>query len=220
MPIKKTEAILLRSIPYLDNNAVLKTFSPFGMIDFMAYGIRKRQPHLLNPGTLLSISYYHSAKSSMHTIKEVNYLIKFRYFLQNVQGMIFLEEIAKIIYVAGKEAQPYNEFKDLIINPLIKIDQQQEVNWLLIPWIIVRLLKLSGLFDINGFSHETQKLFSLFSQRRECDIIANPSITAKWHTQNKVSNLIVSLANYYQYNLKNKTIATELRRLADRILRY
>ncbi len=220
MPLKQTEAILLRSIPYLESNAVLKTFTPLGMMDFMAYGIKKKQPHLLNPGTLLSISYYDSAKNSMNTIKEVNHLIKFRYLLQNVQGMIFLEEFAKVIYITGKEAQPYNEFKNLIINPLRKIDQQQKVNWILIPWLIIRLLKLSGLLDINRFSRESQKLFSLFSQRTFDDIIENQPITAKWHMPNKVSDLIISLANYYQQNLKNKIIATELRKLADRILRY
>ncbi len=220
MPLKKTKAILLRSIPYLENNAVLKTFSPFGMMDLIAYGIKRKQPHLLNPGTLLSITYYESAKGSMHTIKEVAYLIRFKYLIKNVKGIIFLGEIARTIQIVGREAQPNEKFEELIIHPLTKIDEMKRVIWLMIPWLIVHLLTLSGLLNIDMFSVESKEILSFLAKHKLDDIIEGNSITTNWHTQDKVSELIISLANYYQEHIKNRYIATELRKSADRISRY
>ncbi|NPA34606.1 MAG: hypothetical protein GXO48_06750 [Chlorobi bacterium] len=220
MPLNKTKAILLKIVPYLDNNAILKTFTPHGMMDFMAYGIKKKQPHLLNPSTILLINYYSSTKSSMHTIKEADHFIRLKHLSRDITGTIFLSELARTIQIVGKEAQPTNEFDNLIIHPLVLLDQKRTVVWLAIPWLIVHLLRLSGLLNIDMFSKELKTGLAFLAKHKFTKIIDLFSKKEEWQSINKTSDLISSLANYYQHQLRNRTTATELRKIADRILLY
>ncbi len=221
MPLAKTKAILLKAIPYLEYNAVLKTYTPSGMTDFMAYSIKKRQPHLLSSATLLEISYYKSTRSTMHTVKEVHELYRYAFLMKEVKGMLFLGELVRVIQLTGREAFLSDNFDMVLVNPLIYLDKTRHVIWMLLPWVIIHLLHASGLLNIEKFSKEVREdIESLLNHQFDELLHKWTSRDTSFTDVEKASLLITTLADYYKINLKYNTIASELKKISDRILRY
>ena len=209
MDILKTEGIVIKKTNVKEADLVLKVFTKeYGKIDIYINGIRKSKRREKLAVELMSVTdfliYEKNSKYSSNSFTLTAFFPKIQLsFLKLKYSYYLLHLIDKIYEYNSEDLEFYNKITGLFeyINVLSEDEKKTEI---LLSYLILYLLKdiilTQGIYEYENILNLTEK----DNREKLQNILLNPAkeiINSKLYTINEITEMIISLEKYINYNL-------------------
>ncbi|MBI2166796.1 MAG: DNA repair protein RecO [Candidatus Omnitrophica bacterium] len=118
MAIQKSEAFVLKSLPFRTSSLLVTTFTrSFGKVKGVAKGVRKEgipRPGTFEPFTLLEIVFYEKIRSEIHLISEASILESFNPLRSNLETLATAYYLAELVDQVTQPHDPHEAIFDLL----------------------------------------------------------------------------------------------------------
>ncbi|MCX6246541.1 MAG: DNA repair protein RecO [Bacteroidetes bacterium] len=123
-----TRGIAIHSTKFSETSSVVKIYTElFGLQSYLVKGIRKPnariKPGLFQPLTLLDLVVYHKDKTSLQSLKEVNYSHPYQSIPFDIRKSSLALFIDELIYKTIHEEEPHPELFSFLHDTCLRLDR-------------------------------------------------------------------------------------------------
>ena len=182
--LKKTEAVVLKSIKFRETSLIVKMYTEaFGIRSFIINGVRakksKVKASLFQPLSLLELVVYHRNTGDIDRIAEVKSLIPFLNIPFDVRRSSVALFLTEILHKTLREETPYPELFNMIVQTVTTLDRDKEISSDFLLTFLFRLSAYLG-FGITSLEEPVRQLsleseFSEEEVQKISNIIKEPS---------------------------------------------
>ena len=184
--IIKTNAIVLRSIPYSDTSIIAKLFTEeYGKISIIAKGAwkpKKSFGNMLDPMKHISIQYYHKDSRNIQILKDINLIKQFSIIRSKLKRIILGQIIIEILDRSTIESSPMPILYRLCWRVLYKMND---------PAINCKVLFLFYLYQMTiqlGFMQNFDTCYKCNNNLKQAfiNLIAGELVCSECKEQSKI----------------------------------
>jgi len=221
--ITKTGVVVLRTVEYSESSLIVTVLSRrHGRISLIAKGARKPKSKfagLLQPGRILGAVYYYKPTRSVQTLTEASLEHRLDTLSLDVEKMALVMSALELISQLVHEGEGNEQIYRFTERFLVWLEEQQEVQRTLFPYIQVRLAQLMGFgIQIGEISPGAESGYLNI----EDGVVAGHAISQQVLrlTRNQLEFLLQASDSRDASVLKKELVRNELRSLIDHLDKY
>ena len=209
MPILKAEGIILRRIKYSETSLIVTLYTKeYGKVSLIAKGARNPKSKFvgsLEPGTYVSVVYYHKESRDLQMLSEVDPMRSNSSIISSIRKVAVAFAILNLIDSVVSESES-NEDLFALLNDSLRSLNDSESDLLILWYFEINLLRQIG-FEINidnpeGIGKENRlkgEALKLFKQLEDVDL---NEMNVEQFTRGTFKKMNRFFEKYFEYHIE------------------
>lgn len=214
-----TKAIVINHVKFKDKSVVAKLYTnKYGLQSYIIHGVRgkKSKAALLQPLSLVEISFNYKENKTLFSAKELKYAESFSSIPFNIYKSTMAFYIADLLYVSIKEEEANKDMFEFIYNAILWLDINEHNYHNFHLYFTVQLTKYLGFKPQSITNNNTRFFFDL-----QEGVFSNQLPLHNFYVDQPLSGLIYELNNKPINEIGNLKINVTLKRnLLNTLLDY
>ena len=189
----KTNAIVLKRIPYSDTSLICHLFTKDrGKVTILAKGVwrpKKNIGALLEPISHINIQYYHKNNRNIQILKDADFIRHYTALRNNLNRIILGLAVVEIIDKSTQDSNPHQILYRLSWRVLDKLNNEKQNCWCVFVFFLYQLsLRLGFMPNLSNCNKCNSKMIQGAIDKLTGELVCSSCLT---HSKNQLINFSV-----------------------------